>query len=189
MKGLKATLTLGLMVTALVLPTQTAFADDNPPTPSPDGNAGNGSSDATHPGVPGEVRNSTKAHAPSSKISPDSTNHQSQGGVTVTMTTVLGWVDYGSYEDVRGAVTSQVTGTTASHVNYLEAGGALMKDGYSGTDMQDVNTGNVAYVTYVDTGWTSYYRGYNEYWIMTGHSYWSIDTWNSNMWVGASHQF
>jgi hypothetical protein len=142
------------------------------------------------------VTNSAQSTSPKPKkdpiASPDSTASKSNGGVTVLLTTYLSALDYGSYEDVRGRNTSQATGTSSGNVNYLEAGGALLRGGYGGDQVATPDTGNVSHVTSVDTGWTSYYRGYNQYWNMTGHSYWSIQigsTWTDSNWVDADHQF
>ncbi|MCL5952746.1 MAG: hypothetical protein M1132_13680 [Chloroflexi bacterium] len=117
---------------------------------------------------------------------------KSYGDATVTLTVWLRYYDYGSYEDVGGRDSAEATGVDASDVTYLEAGGALLKGGYGGTQYP-VNTGNVANTTSVDTGWTDYYRGSNLLWIMTGHSYWDIWVgtyhWVDNIFADDSHQF
>lgn len=93
---------------------------------------------------------------------------------------------------MRGRDTAGATGTSASNVDYLEAGGALLRGGYGGDQVAEPDTGNVPNALFVDTGYTDYYRGYNQLWIMTGHSYWKIWVgywWEDNVWTDASHQF
>ncbi|OQY97079.1 MAG: hypothetical protein B6D41_04510 [Chloroflexi bacterium UTCFX4] len=114
------------------------------------------------------------------------------GNAKVTLTVWLRYYDYGNSEDVSGRVSAATTNVSAANVNYLEAGGTLLKGGYGGTQYP-VDTGNIAHVTSVDTGWTAYYHGTNLLWIMSGHSYWDIWVgsyrWIDNVWADNSHQF
>ena len=165
-----------LLSAALTIPVNVVLADEEPP-PTPDG----GHSDTVQSG-----------ETDAQRIGPAAVAEKKAGGVTVMLITTLEGQDYGSYEDVRGRNESWVIGTSPSNVNYLQAGGALLKGGYEGQMMESTDTGRKPNVTYVDTGFTKYYRGYNMYWSMTGHAYWSVNigyTWEDNIWADAHHQF
>ena len=131
--------------------------------------------------------------SPSFGISSRSSTQTSHGSVRVKLSVYLGYIDYGVWERVRGKVKSRVTGTSASNVNFLEAGGALLRGGYTGPNVEYVDTGDVPNVLSVNTGWTSYYTGFNDHWVMTGHSYFSIEvgsnTWEKSIWKDASKTF
>lgn len=103
-------------------------------------------------------------------------------GAYVELATYLDWNDYWQRESVRGRNTAQFVGGPASAVQYLQAGGALLRDDdgvdpYAGSIMATTDTGRVGYTTFVDTGWTGSHGGWDDYWIMTGHTYFKI--WNN----------
>lgn len=172
-----ARLTAAIVVMLPLLGVGQAFAQGNPPPSNVASASGSANAQPLH--KRGEV-------------TPDSVS-ASAGGVVVTLNTIIGWNIVAGGENVGGHVTAQATNTVNANVAYLESGGALLRGGYGGTQEVAQDTGHLAHTTWVDTGWSALFHGNTgEYWLQTGHSYWSIWVgyqWENNIWVDKGQQF